>query len=123
MRTILLISALLIVIQGCSVMELSPEEKAMREKASGIPIASAITVTELSHYKEFGPVSCEQDTSYSYGNGGADEICRGDLKLQAAKLTADLVILESRDMAKCSFGEHLCVYMHGRAYQKISEQK
>ncbi len=113
----LLIAAVLVSIQ-CSMFQVSPEEKALQEKAAKIPIASAITVTELGQYTEFGPVTCEQDTSFSYGNGGADEVCRSDLKIQAARMPADLIILESRDMAKCTIGEHLCVFMHGRAYKK-----
>ncbi len=120
---ILFVAIALFLIQGCAAFELSPEEKAIQERASSIPIANAITVTELTQYNEFGPLSCEEDTTYSYGKGGADEICRRNLKIQAARLTADLVILESHDLAKCSVGDHLCVYMQGPAYKKIEIKK
>lgn len=116
MRLIFLAAVLLSI--ACSMFQVSPEEKALQDRAAKIPIASAITVTELAQYTEFGPVSCEQDTSFSYGNGGAEEVCRSDLKIQAARLPADLIIIEARDMAKCTLGEHLCVFMHGRAYKK-----
>lgn len=120
---LILVATVLFSLQACSMFQVSPEERALQEKASKIPIASAITVTELSQYSEFGPVNCEQDTSFSYGNGGADEICRSDMKLQAARMPADLIIIESRDMAKCTLGEHLCVFMHGRAYKKTGATK
>lgn len=119
---LLLMAGLVIMIQACAGVELSPEEKALRDKAAGLPIASSITVTELAQYKEVGPVSCSQDTVY-YSSGGADETCRDHLKLSAARLGGDLIVLEARDTARCEIGDHLCVFMHGRAYKKNSSEK
>jgi len=119
-RTILIVSVVLL--SACSTNQINAEEKAFQDKAAQMPVANSITVTELSQYKEVGTISCVQDT-ISYVGGGADEKCRNTLKTDAVKLGADLVVVEARDTAKCSSGEHLCVYMHGRAYKKNVEPK
>lgn len=105
--------------QGCASLEPSPEDLALRQRARSIPVANAITVTELQRYQELGPLDCDENTAFHSASESA-EACRDSLKLEAAKLGGDLVIVESQDATGC-WQKDNCLHMHGRAYRKVEK--
>ena len=109
-------AAISCLISACALFELSPEEKALREQARSVQVANAISVTELQAYQELGPVDCER-TVYSTSTT-TEEDCRFDLKMEAARLGGDLVIVESRDRMTCNYTKEVCVHMHGRVFKR-----
>lgn len=103
-------------VASCAAFELTPEEKAERERAKSVMVSqTGPSLAELPQYRELGPVKCEERiTSYS----DADEECRDELKLQTSRLGGDLVVIEVRDRARCpNNAQEQCVTLKGRAYK------
>ncbi|MBI3543404.1 MAG: hypothetical protein HY075_09055 [Deltaproteobacteria bacterium] len=104
---------------GCSAFQLSPEElahqKELRQRARSVLIANAITVTELRQYRELGPVECSA-TRFASTAAETLEECRKDLKMDAARLGGNLVVVEST-----RWESDAKVQISGRAYQSVAK--